>query len=174
MRCGAKLDPMDPRRPTAEDERFMREAIRLGEKAALVDGTGGPFGCVIVKDGKIIAEGSNQVVSENDPTWHGEMEAIRSAAKNLGAFDLSGCTLYTTGEPCPMCAGAIFWARIDRVVYASTIADAFHYGQFDDQPIYEDLAKPIAERLTPAAQCLRDEMLELWRRYEAKPDRVRY
>ena len=165
---------MNPRLPTAEDEHFMRAAIRLGEKAALIDGTGGPFGCVIVKDGKIIAEGSNHVVSENDPTWHGEMEAIRAAAKKLGTFDLSGGTLYTTGEPCPMCAGAIFWARIDRVVYASTIADALRYGQFDDQPIYEDLAKSIAERLTPAAQCLRDEMLELWRRYEAKPDRIRY
>lgn len=165
---------MDPRLPTAEDEHFMRAAIRLGEKAALIDGTGGPFGCVIVKDGKIIAEGSNHVVSENDPTWHGEMEAIRAAAKKLGTFDLSGGTLYTTGEPCPMCAGAIFWARIDRVVYASTIADALRYGQFDDQPIYEDLAKSIAERLVPAAQCLRDEMLELWRRYEAKPDRIRY
>ena len=165
---------MNPRLPTAEDEHFMRAAIRLGEKAALFDGTGGPFGCVIVKDGKIIAEGSNHVVSENDPTWHGEMEAIRAAAKKLGTFDLSGATLYTTGEPCPMCAGAIFWARIDRVVYASTIADALRYGQFDDQPIYEDLAKSIAERLTPAAQCLRDEMLELWRRYEAKPDRIRY
>ncbi len=165
---------MDPRLPTAEDEHFMRAAIRLGEKAALIDGTGGPFGCVIVKGGKIIAEGSNHVVSENDPTWHGEMEAIRAAAKKLGTFDLSGGTLYTTGEPCPMCAGAIFWARIDRVVYASTIADALRYGQFDDQPIYEDLAKSIAERLTPAAQCLRDEMLELWRRYEAKPDRIRY
>ena len=165
---------MNPRLPTAEDEHFMRAAIRLGEKAALIDGTGGPFGCVIVKDGKIIAEGSNHVVSENDPTWHGEMEAISAAAKKLGTFDLSGGTLYTTGEPCPMCAGAIFWARIDRVVYASTIADALRYGQFDDQPIYEDLAKSIAERLTPAAQCLRDEMLELWRRYEAKPDRIRY
>ncbi len=165
---------MDRRLPTDEDEHFMRAAIRLGEKAALIDGTGGPFGCVIVKDGKIIAEGSNHVVSENDPTWHGEMEAIRAAAKKLGTFDLSGGTLYTTGEPCPMCAGAIFWARIDRVVYASTIADALRYGQFDDQPIYEDLAKSIAERLTPAAQCLRDEMLELWRRYEAKPDRIRY
>lgn len=165
---------MDPRLPTAEDEHFMRAAIRLGEKAALIDGTGGPFGCVIVKGGKIIAEGSNQVVSENDRTWHGEMEAIRAAAKKLGTFDLSGATLYTTGEPCPMCAGAIFWARIDRVVYASTIADALRYGQFDDQPIYEDLAKSIAERLIPAAQCLRDEMLELWRRYEAKPDRIRY
>ena len=165
---------MDRRLPTDEDEHFMRAAIRLGEKAALIDGTGGPFGCVIVKGGKIIAEGSNQVVSENDPTWHGEMEAIRTAAKKLGTFDLSGGTLYTTGEPCPMCAGAIFWARIDRLVYASTIADALRYGQFDDQPIYEDLAKSIAERLTPAAQCLRDEMLELWRRYEAKPDRIRY
>ena len=165
---------MDRRLPTDEDEHFMRAAIRLGEKAALIDGTGGPFGCVIVKDGKIIAEGSNHVVSENDPTWHGEMEAIRAAAKKLGTFDLSGGTLYTTGEHCPMCAGAIFWARIDRVVYASTIADALRYGQFDDQPTYEDLAKSIAERLTPAAQCLRDEMLELWRRYEAKPDRIRY
>ena len=165
---------MDKRRATPEDEAFMRRAIALGEQAALVDCTGGPFGCVIVKEGRIIAEGTNHVVSENDPTWHGEMEAIRSAAKTLGTFDLSGCTLYTTGEPCPMCAGAIFWARIDRVVYASTIGDALRYGQFDDQPIYEDLAKPIAERLVPAAQCLREEMLELWRRYEAKPDRVRY
>lgn len=165
---------MDKRRATPEDEVFMRRAIALGEQAALVDCTGGPFGCVIVREGRVIAEGTNHVVSENDPTWHGEMEAIRSAAKTLGTFDLSGCTLYTTGEPCPMCAGAIFWARIDRVVYASTIADALRHGQFDDQPIYEDLAKPIAGRLIPAARCLREEMLELWRRYEAKPDRVRY
>lgn len=165
---------MDPRRATPEDEHFMRLAIALGEKAALVDCTGGPFGCVIVKDGVVVAEGTNHVVSENDPTWHGEMEAIRAAAKKLANFDLAGCTLYTTGEPCPMCAGAIFWARIDRVVYASTIADALRYGQFDDQPIYEDLAKPISVRQVPAAQCLRDEMLAVWRRYEAKPDRVRY
>jgi tRNA(Arg) A34 adenosine deaminase TadA len=165
---------MDPRAVTPDDEKFMRRAIELGEKAALVDCTGGPFGCIIVKDGKIIAEGSNHVVSENDPTWHGEMEAIRSAAKKLRNFNLSGCTLYTTGEPCPMCAGAIFWSRIDRVVYASTIEDALRFGQFDDQPIYEDLAKPIGERLVPAVQCLRDEMLDLWRRYEAKPDKIRY
>lgn len=165
---------MNPRQPRPEDATFMRRAIALGEKAALVDGTGGPFGCVIVKGGQIVAEGSNHVVSENDPTWHGEMEAIRAAAKNLGTFNLAGCTLYTTGEPCPMCAGAIFWARIDRIVYASTIADALAYGRFDDQPIYEDLARPIGERLVPAAQCLREEMLELWRRYQTKPDKVRY
>lgn len=165
---------MNPRVATAEDEKFMRLAIALGEKAAMVDGTGGPFGCVIVKDGKVIAEGSNHVVSENDPTWHGEMAAIRAAAKSLGSFSLAGCTLYTSGEPCPMCAGAIFWARIDRVVYASTIADALEFGDFDDQPIYDDLAKPIAARLVPAAQCLRDEMLGLWRRYRAKPDKTHY
>ena len=165
---------MEPRTATPEDEQFMRHAIRLGEKSALIDCTGGPFGCIIVKEGKIIAEGANHVVSENDPTWHGEMEAIRAAAKHLGNFNLSGCTLYTTGEPCPMCAGAIYWARIDRVVYASTIADALRYGQFDDQPIYEDLTKPISERFVPAAQCLHDEMLELWRRYEAKPDKIHY
>ena len=165
---------MEPRTATPEDEQFMRHAIRLGEKSALIDCTGGPFGCIIVKEGKIIAEGANHVVSENDPTWHGEMEAIRAAAKHLGNFNLSGCTLYTTGEPCPMCAGAIYWARIDSVVYASTIADALRYGQFDDQPIYEDLTKPISERFVPAAQCLHDEMLELWRRYESKPDKIHY
>ena len=165
---------MDPRIANAEDEHFMRLAIALGEKAALVDGTGGPFGCVIVKDGAVIAEGSNHVLTENDPTWHGEMAAIRAAGKTLGTFNLAGCTLYTSGEPCPMCAGAIFWARIDRVVYASTIADALVYGGFDDQPIYEDLAKPIAGRHVPAAQCLHEEMLELWRRYAAKPDKIHY
>ena len=165
---------MDPRTANSEDEKFMRMAIALGEQAAMVEGTGGPFGCVIVKNGKVIAEGSNHVVTENDPTWHGEMAAIRAAARHLGNFNLSGCTLYTSGEPCPMCAGAIFWARIDRVVYASTIADALVFGGFDDQPIYDDLAKPIARRLVPAAQCLRDEMLDLWRRYQAKPDKTHY
>lgn len=165
---------MNSREATAEDEKFMRLAIALGEKAAMVEGTGGPFGCVIVKDSAVIAEGSNHVVTENDPTWHGEMAAIRAAAKKLGTFSLAGCTLYTSGEPCPMCAGAIFWARIDRIVYASTIADALVYGDFDDQPIYDDLTKPIAHRLIPAAQCLREEMLDLWRRYQAKPDKTHY
>lgn len=165
---------MDPRIATAEDEKFMRRAIALAETAAFVECSGGPFGCVIVKDGQIVAEGSNHVVQKNDPTWHGEMEAIRAAAKKLGTYNLAGCTLYTSGEPCPMCAGAIFWARIDRVVYASTVDDALRYGQFDDEPIYEDLAKPIHERRVPAAQCLRGEMLDVWRRFDAKPDKVHY
>lgn len=165
---------MDPRTATAEDEKFMRMAIALGETAAMVEGTGGPFGCVIVKDGEVIAGGSNHVVAENDPTWHGEMAAIRAAARRLGTFNLAGCTLYTSGEPCPMCAGAIFWARLDRIVYAATIADALEFGGFDDQPIYDDLAMPIGRRVIPAAQCLRGEMLELWRRYQAKPDKTHY
>ncbi|MFZ9931691.1 MAG: nucleoside deaminase [Chthoniobacterales bacterium] len=165
---------MDPRTSNAEDEKFMRLAIALGEKAAMIEGTGGPFGCVIVKDGEVIAEGSNHVVAENDPTWHGEMAAIRAATRKLGTFNLAGCTLYTSGEPCPMCAGAIFWARLDRVVYASTIGDALTYGGFDDRPIYDDLAKPIARRMIPAAQCLHEEMLELWERYRAKPDKTHY
>ncbi len=165
---------MDSRQPTAEDEKFMRLAIALGEKAAMVDGTGGPFGCIIVKGGEVVSTGSNHVVSENDPTWHGEIEAIRTAARKLCTFDLTGCTLYTSGEPCPMCAGAIHWARIDRVVYASTVADALRYGQFDDEAIYRELAKPPDERRVPAVQCLRDEMLDLWRRYQTKPGKIRY
>lgn len=152
----------------------MHRAIVIGEKAALNDRSGGPFGCVIVKDGSIIAEGTNRVIAENDPTWHGEIAAIRAAARKLATFDLAGCTLYTTGEPCPMCAGAIFWARIDRVVYASTIDDALRHGGFDDQLIYGELSKPVGERLIPATQCLREEMIEVWRRYEAMPDKVRY
>ncbi|MBU3664468.1 MAG: nucleoside deaminase [Chthoniobacterales bacterium] len=152
----------------------MRRAIALGEKAALIDSSGGPFGCVVVKDGAVVGEGTNRVVAENDPTWHGEMAAIRTAAKNLGTFHLAGCTLYTTGEPCPMCAAAIFWARIERIVYASTIADAMRFGGFDDHAIYGELSKPVNERSIPATMCLHEEMLHVWRRYEAKADKIRY
>lgn len=153
---------------------FMRRAIGVAERAALVEGTGGPFGCIIVKEGIVIAEGANRVVADNDPTCHGEMVAIRAACRHLKSFRMDGCTLYTTGEPCPMCAGAIYWARIARVVYASTIGDAFEYGNFDDRPIYDDLAKPVGARFIPAAQCLREEMLDLWERYRAKTDKVAY
>ncbi len=165
---------MTPTTPSSQDEVFMRRAIALGENAALTLGTGGPFGCVIVKNDQIIAEGFNCVIRENDPTWHGEMAAIRAAARALGTFDLSGCTLYTSSEPCPMCAGAIHWARISRVLYASTAADARRYGNFDDEEIYRDLAKPPSERTVPLVSCLREEMLPVWKRYEAKPDKTPY
>ncbi len=161
--------------PSSErDEYFMRRAIELGRIAALVEGTGGPFGCVIVKDDRIIAEGSNHVVAENDPTWHGEMGAIRAAGKALGTFILEGCTLYTSSEPCPMCAAAIYWARISRLVYASTCDDAAQWGGFDDTAIFHDVRKPITERAVPATSCLRGEMLDLWKLYRAKPDKVHY
>jgi guanine deaminase len=158
----------------ADDERFMRRAIALSEKAALIEFTGGPFGAVIVKDGEIIAEGYNHVIAENDPTWHGEMEAIRAACKKLGSFDLSGCTLYTSAEPCPMCAAAIWWARLDRTVYAAHVTDALEYGGFDDTAIYEDLKKPISERKIPHQEILREESVEVWKRYQTKSDRVAY
>jgi len=158
----------------AEDEKFMRRAIALSEQAALIECTGGPFGSVIVKDGTIIAEGYNHVISEKDPTWHGEMEAIRKACKVLDTFDLSGCTLYTSAEPCPMCAAASFWARLDRIVFAAHCQDALQYGDFDDTAIYEDLKKPALERKIPHAEILREESVEVWKRYHAKSDRVQY
>uniref|UniRef100_B8HU47 CMP/dCMP deaminase zinc-binding n=1 Tax=Cyanothece sp. (strain PCC 7425 / ATCC 29141) TaxID=395961 RepID=B8HU47_CYAP4 len=157
-----------------EDERLIRRAIELGRRAALDLCTGGPFGCVIAKDGAIIAEGYNRVVAENDPTWHGEMAAIRQAAKQLQTFDLSGCVLYTSAEPCPMCAAACWWARLDRIVYASRVEDALKYGGFDDREIYLDLQKPIQERKIPHQELLRDEALKIWQLYQAKPDRVPY
>jgi guanine deaminase len=99
--------------------KFMRRAIELSEKTSLFDNAGGVFGAVIVKDGEIIAEGANRVVAENDPTWHGEMEAIRKACKKLGSFKLKGCKLYTSAEPCPMCAAASYWAGIEQIFYGN-------------------------------------------------------
>lgn len=158
-----------------EDEsKFMRRAIELSEIAALVECTGGPFGSVIVKDGEIIAEGYNHVIAENDPTWHGEMEAIRKACKALNTFNLSGGTLYTSAEPCPMCAAASWWARLDRIVFAAHCSDASQYGDFDDSAIYEDLQKPSLERKIPYSELLREESIAVWKRYQEKSNRVPY
>ncbi len=157
-----------------DESEFMRRAIALSEIAALVECTGGPFGTVIVKDGQIIAEGYNRVIAENDPTWHGEMEAIKKACQVLGTFDLSGCTLYTSAEPCPMCAAASWWARLDRIVFAAYCSDALQYGEFDDTAIYADLEKPSLERKIPYSELLREESVAVWKRYQAKSDRVPY
>lgn len=115
--------------------KFMKVAIKEATKGINAH-DGGPFGCVIVKDGKIIAKAHNQVLKKHDATCHGEMEAIRKASKKLGTFDLSGCELYTTGEPCPMCLGAILWAKIDKVYYGANIKDTELIG-FDDKRFYE-------------------------------------
>ncbi len=159
---------------TEDDKRFMRRAIELSEKTSMVDSAGGVFGTVIVRDGRIIGEGANRVVAENDPTWHGEIQAIREACKKAGSFKLTGATLYTSAEPCPMCAAAAYWAGIERIFYAATCEDALEYGDFDDTMIYAELKKPATDRSIPARQILRDEAVEVWKKYKAKPDKVHY
>ncbi len=158
----------------AQHERFMRRAIELSAKTALVDNAGGVFGTVIVKDGETIAEGANRVIAERDPTWHGEMEAIRAACKKLGTFKLTGCTMYTSAEPCPMCAAAAYWAGIEQIYFGATVGDAFEYGGFDDAVIFEQLRRPTQHRTIPAIQIHRNEAVEVWKKYQAKPDKVPY
>jgi tRNA(Arg) A34 adenosine deaminase TadA len=127
-----------------QDKIFMREAIALSLKG-MKNGEGGPFGCVIVKNGEIIGRGNNCVTSTNDPTAHAEVVAIRNACRYLNSFQLAGCTLYTSCEPCPMCLGAIYWARPDRIVYACTREDAAAI-DFDDDFLYKELVAPMSER----------------------------
>ncbi len=159
---------------TDDDKRFMSRAIELSRKTSLIDSAGGVFGTVIVQDGEILAEGANRVVAENDPTWHGEMEAIRLACKKQGSFKLRDATLYTSAEPCPMCMAAAYWAGIQRIFYASTNEDALQYGDFDDSMIYSELKKPTAERSIPCTQIMQEEAVEVWKAYSQKSDRVPY
>lgn len=157
-----------------DHERFMRMAIDLARQSALVERTGSPFGCVIVREGEVVGSGVNQVPPTNDPTAHAEIVAIRDACQRLATFELAGCTVYTTGEPCPMCYAAAWWARIDQIYFASTIRDALVYGDFDDEPIYAAVRLPPAERALPARELLRDEMVEVWEEFHAIPDRIHY
>ena len=150
----------------------MREAIALSQHS-IESGKGGPFGAVVVKDGKIIGRGHNQVTSTNDPTAHAEIVAIRDACKTLQSFQLTGCELYTSCEPCPMCLGAIYWARPDRVYYANTQADAADIG-FDDQFIYDELEQPFERRQIPMQPLLRDEAQAVFQAWATKSDKVEY
>lgn len=143
----------------------MRVAIQLSAKN-VKEGLGGPFGAVIVKDGKLISKSANKVTSTNDPTAHAEIAAIRLAGKKLKTFDLSGCVVYTSCEPCPMCLAALYWARVDAVYYGNTKEDAAAI-EFDDQFIYEELGKKVSERKLTAIPLLREESLtafKLWER----------
>lgn len=149
----------------------MRLAIE--KSLASVENGGGPFGSVIVKDGEVIAAASNTVTIDNDPTAHAEVNAIRMACKKLGTFDLSGCEIYATCEPCPMCLAAIYWARIDKLYYANTKADANKIG-FSDSFIYEEFAKPKSERNMEIVEMLRDEAIKAFEKWEAKEDKTRY
>ena len=150
----------------------MKLAIQLSEQN-VDQGKGGPFGAVVVKDGKLIAKSANKVTSSNDPTAHAEVSAIRAACKKLKTFDLSGCVIYTSCEPCPMCLGAIYWARLDKIYYANTKVDAAVIG-FDDQFIYEELDLEMNQRKLPIIQLMREQALIAFKKWEQSPLKIEY
>lgn len=157
---------------TDDDQKFMARAIELARQG-IDDNAGGPFGCVVVKDGQIVGEGNNRVTSTNDPTAHAEVVAIRDACERLGSFQLEGCTVYTSCEPCPMCLGAIYWARPAAIYYAGTRADAAHAG-FDDEHFYTEIEKPNDERQLRMVNLLRDEAQAVFQHWIDKPDKTEY
>jgi len=155
-----------------QDEAFMKRAIEMAEHG-MDTNAGGPFGCVIVKDGEIIAESHNEVTSTNDPTAHAEMVAIRKACEKLNSFQLDDCTIYTSCEPCPMCLGAIYWARPKMVYFACTKEDAANI-DFDDQFIYDELDKKIEDRTITFARLLRKDALTIFDKWKTKTDKTEY
>ena len=150
----------------------MRRAIELAQRGA-DDGLGGPFGCVIVKNGEIVGEGCNEVTSTNDPTAHAEVVAVREACRNLNSFQLTGCDVYTSCEPCPMCLGAIYWARPARIFVAGTREDAAAAG-FDDELFYSEIEKPNDDRQLKMESLLREESQKVFESWLQKPDKVEY
>ena len=153
------------------NEQLMRRAIALSIES--VNSGGGPFGAVIARNGEIVAEGSNNVTSYHDPTAHAEVSAIREACRKLETFDLSGCDIYTSCEPCPMCLGAIYWAHIDKIYYANDRRDAADIG-FDDDFIYQEIALKPTERTKHSEILLREEAIEAFKQWEAKADKTEY
>ncbi|WP_062043683.1 nucleoside deaminase [Lentimicrobium saccharophilum] len=153
-------------------KEFMAEALRLAEEN-ISSGNGGPFGAVVVKDGKIIARGSNHVTSNNDPTAHAEVVAIREACTVLGDFQLKGCEIYCSCEPCPMCLGAIYWARPERIYFAASRQDAADAG-FDDDFIYREISLNPGQRSIPAGQLLREEALHVFRQWKESDRKIPY
>jgi len=152
--------------------KFMKAAVNAALKG-MDNNEGGPFGCVVVKDGEIVGRGNNKVTSTNDPTAHAEVNAIRDACKNLNSFQLEGCEIYTSCEPCPMCLGAIYWARPDKVYYGSNQIDAANIG-FDDEFIYKEIPLPYTERSIPFQQLGRKVALEAFIKWEEKEDKTEY
>jgi len=151
---------------------FMARAIQLSFENVR-SGHGGPFGAVVVKDGRLIAEGVNRVTATNDPTAHAEIVAIREACRNLGVFQLKGCELYSSCEPCPMCLGAIYWAHFSRIYFGNVAADAAKIG-FDDSLIYGEFAQPHARRAIPMVQMMQQQALAAFRAWEEMPTKIRY
>ena len=157
---------------TDNHKYFMQKAVNEAIKGMVAD-EGGPFGCVIVKNGKIIGKGNNKVTSTNDPTAHAEVTAIRNACKNLNSFQLDDCIIYTSCEPCPMCLGAIYWARPKKVYYGSNQNDASDIG-FDDQFIYDEINLAYNKRAIPFEQCERDTALQAFKMWQEKEDKTKY
>ncbi len=157
---------------TERQQQFMQAAIDLARKG-MNSNTGGPFGCVIVKNDKIIGRGCNSVSTHNDPTAHAEVVAIRDACTHLQSFQLEGCEIYTSCEPCPMCMGAIYWARPSKVYYAATRHDAANAG-FDDSMIYQELTTPVDKRQIEMINIEREKSCEVFKEWDDKPDKVAY
>lgn len=166
------MNPKDYHMNVDNSEQLMRKAIALA-KTGMRKNQGGPFGAIVVKDGKIVGKGNNQVTSTNDPTAHAEIEAIRDACKNLNTFVLSDCEIYATSEPCPMCLAAIYWARLKKMYYAATCEDAAKIG-FDDTLIHDEMKQSLDQRILKSQQLLHDEGLKLFHEWENKKDKTPY
>ena len=153
---------------------FMKRAIELSKHASMVEKSGGVFGAVIVKDGKIIAEGYNQVVKNKDPLWHAEMQAIRDACKKLNSPHLEGCVLYTSAECCPMCLATAYWAHLDHIYYGATTEDALKYGNFADVDILDEIRKDPHDRRIKWSQHMQPEAVKIWQEFSKMPNRAHY
>lgn len=153
-------------------EQFMQEAIELARKG-IKQNQGGPFGAIVVKNNQIIGRGNNRVLANFDPTAHAEIVAIREACQSIGHFNLQGSILYTSCEPCPMCLGAIYWSRIDKIIYAANREDAKNIG-FDDEFFYQELSKPIEQRLIPMHELMREQALVAFTEWQNKADKTPY
>ena len=156
----------------SEDKAFMRKAIELSRNG-MKNNDGGPFGAIVVKNGKIVGQGNNKVTSTNDPTAHAEVVAIRDACKNLGTFQLDDCIVYTSCEPCPMCLGAIYWARPKKIYFACSREDAANIN-FDDDFIYKEIPKPIDQRQIETLQLLQAEGVKVFNEWAEKEDKTKY
>lgn len=157
------------------NEEFMRKAIALSRRASIIEKTGGVFGAVVVKDGKIIGEGYNQVVKHNDPTWHAEMHAIREACKKLGSPHLDGCVLYTSAECCPMCLATAYWAHIDHIFYAASTEDTLKYGDARDIEILLEVRKDSKDRRIKLEEtAMRPQAVEVWKEFSKMGGRISY
>ena len=156
------------------NESFMRRAIELSKEASIIKKTGGVFGAVIAQGDTLIAEGYNQVIKNNDPTWHAEMQAIREACKKIGSPHLKGYVLYTSAESCPMCLSAAYWAHIEHIFYGAHVEDALKYGDFQDVDIFKEICLPSQDRKIKATEALREEAVEVWKEFSVMPDRARY